>query len=70
VDIYPRGEDPATRGYINSADLIREMIYQYGKGHSIDTQLIKNKTAAKVSRVAAVRAAAAVAPEEEEEEEK
>jgi hypothetical protein len=58
-------------GYINSADLIREMIYQYEKGHSINTNLIKHRTAAKLAKVgtaklAAVRAVAA--PEEEEEE--
>jgi hypothetical protein len=62
-------DDTDKVGYINSADLIREMIYQYGKGHSINTRLIKGKTAAaKVSKVAAVRAVAA--PEEEGEEEK
>jgi hypothetical protein len=66
VQLY---DNTTKKGYINSADLIREMIYQYGKGHSINTRLIKGKTAAaKVSRVAAVRAVAA--PEEEEEEEK
>jgi hypothetical protein len=58
--------DVSARGYVNSADLIGEMIYQYGKGHSIDTRLIKGKAAAKVARVAA--RAAAAAPEEEEEE--
>jgi hypothetical protein len=58
--------DVSARGYVNSADLIGEMIYQYGKGHSIDTRLIKGKTAAKIARAAA--RAAAAAPEEEEEE--
>jgi hypothetical protein len=51
-------------GYINSADLIREMIFQFEKGHSINTNLIKNRTATKLVRAAAAKAAAA--PEEEE----
>jgi hypothetical protein len=59
-------DDPVVDGYVNSADLIREMIYQYEKGQSIDTRLIKNKTVAKIAKAAAARAA--TAPEEEEEE--
>jgi hypothetical protein len=58
--------DVSAVGYVNSADLIGEMIYQYEKGHSIETRLIKGKTAAKIARAAA--RAAAAAPEEEEEE--
>ncbi|MDR1248309.1 MAG: hypothetical protein LBK63_03305 [Treponema sp.] len=46
---------------VNSADLIGEMIYQYNKGHSIDTRLIKGKGAA-----AKVAQSGAAAEEEEE----
>jgi hypothetical protein len=68
VDVY----GGPTGGYINSADLIREMIYQYEKGHSINTNLIKNKTVAKTARAVAAKTgavkSAAAAPEEEAEE--
>jgi hypothetical protein len=40
----PNSSDPLyTISYknVNSADLIGEMIYQHGKGHSIDTRLVK-----------------------------
>jgi hypothetical protein len=49
---------------INSADLIGEMIYQYGLGHSTDTRLIKGKAAAPAAKAAL---ASAAAPAEEEE---
>jgi hypothetical protein len=55
--------DPIKVGYINSADLIREMIFQWERGHSIETRLIKGKTVAMIAR--AVAAAAAPAEEEE-----
>jgi hypothetical protein len=67
--LYPAAEDPEdplaalTFKNVNSADLIGEMIYQFGKGHSIDTRLIKGKSA---SAKAAIAAAAA----EEEDDEK
>jgi hypothetical protein len=51
--------DGSINGIINSADLIGEMIYQYGKGHSIETRLIKGKTVAKIARAAAASAAPA-----------
>jgi hypothetical protein len=46
-----------TEGVINSADLIGEMIYQYSKGRSIETRLVKGKTVAKIARAAAASAA-------------
>jgi hypothetical protein len=46
---------------VNSADLIGEMIYQYSKGHSVDTRLIKGKSAS-------TKAAQAIAAQEDEEE--
>jgi hypothetical protein len=45
---------------VNSADLIGEMIYQHNKGHSVDTRLIKGKSASG-------RAGQSGAVEEEEE---
>jgi hypothetical protein len=59
VKLYDDEVDPIKVGYINSADLIGEMIYQYGKGHSIETRLIKGKTVAKIARAAAASAAPA-----------
>jgi hypothetical protein len=46
---------------VNSADLIGEMIYQHNKGHSIDTRLVKGKSAS-------ARAAQSGAAAEEEDE--
>jgi hypothetical protein len=45
---------------LNSADLVGEMIYQYQQGNSIDTRLVKGKSASST-------AAGAAAAEEEEE---
>jgi hypothetical protein len=61
TSIWGDPDYPKKVGYINSADLIREMIYQYESGNSIETRLIKGKTVAKIAR-----AAASAAPADEE----
>lgn len=55
------GDTTVTDANINSADLIGEMIYQFKKGASIDTRLIKGKRSQQVAK--AIKAAAV---EEEE----
>jgi hypothetical protein len=62
--IYPGNPsdplDAITLKNVNSADLIGEMIYQYSKGQSIDTRLIKGKSAS-------TKTAQALAAEDKEE---
>jgi hypothetical protein len=55
--------------YINAADHMGEMIYQYNKGNSLDTRFLKGKSDSKNASIASAAPIASVASVAEEEEE-